>query len=104
MNRKQKTNLKVHALLEKEISYHIDCQLITMTANDRICLISCSVLKEEIEKLVKSGELDAEIVFVSKYFHVDYALLEKNLRRVVKNCLTRFPGRIVLVYGDLCLG
>ena len=104
MDGKHKANLKVNALLGKEISYHIDCLLITMTANAKICLISCSVLKEEIEKLVKSGDLDAELVFVSKYFHVDYALLEKNLRRVVKNCLPRFPGKIVLVYGDLCLG
>jgi hypothetical protein len=67
-------------------------------------LISCSVLKEELEKLVRSGDLDAELVFVSKYFHVDYDLVEKNLRRIVNNCLKRFPGKVVLVYGDLCLG
>jgi hypothetical protein len=68
------------------------------------CLVSCSVLKEEIEKLVKKGDLDAETVFVSKYFHVDYALLEQNLRKVVKKSLVSFPGRTIVVYGDLCLG
>jgi hypothetical protein len=68
------------------------------------CLVSCSVLKEEIKKLVKQGDLDVELVFVSKYFHIDYTLLEKNLRQVVEKSLSRFPGRVILVYGDLCLG
>jgi len=68
------------------------------------CLVSCSVLKEELEKLVKQGDLDVDLVFVSKYFHVDYELLEKNLRKVVEKSLSRSPGGIILVYGDLCLG
>jgi hypothetical protein len=68
------------------------------------CLVSCSVLKEELEKLVKQGDLDVDLVFVSKYFHVDYALLEENLRKVVENRLPRSPEGIIIVYGDLCLG
>jgi hypothetical protein len=47
---------------------------------------------------------DADLVFVSKFFHGDYALLEKNLREVLKRTLPRFSGRVILVYGDLCLG
>ena len=53
------------------------------------CLVSCSVLKEEIKKLVQQGELDVELVFVSKYFHVDYALIERNLRPVIERVLKR---------------
>lgn len=68
------------------------------------CLVSCSILKEELEKLVKQGDLDVDLVFVSKYFHVDYEVLEKNLRKVVEKSLSRSPGGIILVYGDLCLG
>jgi hypothetical protein len=30
--------------------------------------------------------------------------LEKNLREVLKRTLSRFPGNVILVYGDLCLG
>lgn len=70
----------------------------------KICLVSCSVLKEEIQQLVKQGSLDAELVFVSKYFHVDYEALENNLRKVLEQTLKRFKGKVVLVYGDLCLG
>jgi hypothetical protein len=70
----------------------------------KVCLVSCSVLKEEIQQLVKQGSIDAELVFVSKYFHIDYGTLENNLRKVLKQTLKRFKGKVVLVYGDLCLG
>jgi hypothetical protein len=70
----------------------------------RPCLVACSVLKDEIEKLAKNGELDADLLFVSKYFHVDYAQIEKHLRPVIERALKSHPQNVVLVYGDLCLG
>ena len=75
-----------------------------MKEKSEVCLVSCSVLKEEIQQLQKQGSLDAEVVFVSKFFHIDYAALEKNLRKVLEQTQKRFKGKIVLVYGDLCLG
>jgi len=75
-----------------------------MSQKTRPCLVSCSVLRKEIERLVQQGELDVELVFVSKYFHVDYAQMERNLRPVIEGALRRYPGRVVLVFGDLCLG
>jgi len=68
------------------------------------CLVSCSVLRKEIERLIQQGKLDVDLVFVSQYFHVDYALIEKNLRPVLEKAIERYPGKVVLVYGDLCLG
>ena len=68
------------------------------------CLISCSVLKDEIEQLIRQGDLDFKVLFVSKYFHVDYSLVEKNLRRTIEQTLPRFPAGAIIVYGDLCLG
>ena len=75
-----------------------------MKEKQKVCLVSCSVLKAEIQQLVKQGSLDAELVFVSKYFHIDYAAVENNLRKVLEQTLKRFNGKVVLVYGDLCLG
>lgn len=75
-----------------------------MEQDTKYCLVSCSVLKDEIEKLIHQGDLDAHLLFVSKYFHVDYAEIEKHLRPVIENALKRYPGRVILVYGDLCLG
>ena len=75
-----------------------------MSEKPKICLVSCSVLKDELTQLVKQGKLDAQLVFVSKFFHVDYEMLEKNLRKVLEHTVKSFRGKVVLVYGDLCLG
>ncbi len=73
--------------------------------DNKPCLVSCSVLKKEILQLIRKGDLDADLVFVSKMFHVDYGQLETNLRRVLERTLLRYPPRkVTLVYGDLCLG
>ncbi len=75
-----------------------------MDKEAKVCLVSCSVLREELERLVKQGSLNCELVFVSKYFHVDYDAVEKNLRRVLEYILKSSSRKVVLVYGDLCLG
>jgi hypothetical protein len=75
-----------------------------LDSEPKICVVSCSVLKHEIQKLKAEGKLDAELVFVSKNFHVDYNQLENNLRKVLEHTKQRFSREIVLVYGDLCLG
>lgn len=75
-----------------------------MVQKTKPCLVACSVLRKEIEKLVRQGDLDVDLVFVSKYFHVDYAQIEKNLRPAIEKALQSYPGRVILVYGDLCLG
>jgi hypothetical protein len=72
--------------------------------NPQVCLVSCSVLRKELELLKKQGKLNAELVFVSKLFHVEYALLDNNLRKVLEHTQKRSRRKIGLVYGDLCLG
>ena len=75
-----------------------------MKKRTKPCIVACSVLKEEIEKLVQKGDLDADLLFVSKYFHVDYEQIEKHLRPVIERALKQNPKNVILVYGDLCLG
>jgi len=66
---------------------------------ENTCLVSCSVLKDELKQLVKQGNLYANLVFVSKYFHVDYAQIEKNLRSILGKTIQQFKGNVILVYG-----
>ena len=66
---------------------------------ENTCLVSCSVLKDELTQLVKQGNLYANLVFVSKYFHVDYAQIEKNLRSILGKTIQQFKGNVILVYG-----
>jgi hypothetical protein len=89
---------------EQFLSCTPEKRLMLMTEKTKPCIVSCSVLKAEIQKLVKQGDLDADLVFVSKYFHVDYSLIEENLRKTIQQNLPCSPQGIILVYGDLCLG
>ena len=41
---------------------------------------------------------------MSKYFHVDYELVEQNVRKVIEKTMPKYLGQVILVYGDLCLG
>src|SRR5208282_438583 len=75
-----------------------------MRGKAKVCLVSCSVLKEEIEELIKQGCLDVDVVYVSKYFHVGYELVEQNVRKVIEKTMPKYLGQVILVYGDLCLG
>jgi len=50
----------------------------------KFALFSCSALKDELQLLVKQKKLNAELVFVSKYFHVDYTEVDRNLRKVLE--------------------
>jgi hypothetical protein len=72
--------------------------------NKKTCLVACSVLEPELQRRVKEGKLDADLVFVNKNFHVDYSLIEQNVRKTLEHTLKHYKSKIVLVYGDLCLG
>jgi hypothetical protein len=75
-----------------------------MNPKTKPCLAACSVLKQEIKKLIENDEMDAEVVFVRKYFHDDYVKMEKSLCKVIENAIKHYTKNIILVHGDLCLG
>ena len=61
-----------------------------MKKKSRPCLVVCSVLKDEIEKLLHSGDVDSRVVWVSKYLNMDYKRLEKSLEKWLKKLLNVF--------------
>ena len=73
-------------------------------AQSRPCLVSCSIMEKELKQLTKAGEIDADLVLVDSYYHIDYNLLEKNLRKILQQQSSNSKGEIILIYGDLCLG
>jgi len=75
-----------------------------MDAKIKPCLVSCSVLKNELEALMRVGALDANLVFYSMELHIDYGALEKTLRRKIEERLARSNGEVIVVNGDYCLG
>ena len=46
-------------------------------------VISCSVLKNELKALAKTGALDVDLAFYSMELHSDYGVLETDLRKKI---------------------
>jgi hypothetical protein len=75
-----------------------------MRTTARPCLISCGVFTKEVETLVRKGDLDLDLHFLSMNLHTDYAFLEKALRAAIEARLADCTAGIVVAYGNVCLG
>ncbi|MGQ9721509.1 MAG: DUF1638 domain-containing protein [Candidatus Jordarchaeum sp.] len=64
-------------------------------------IISCGSLKKEIEELLRTGSLDADLVFLSVSLHMDFNDLEQGLEEELSKHV-REGRKIVVVYGDFC--
>lgn len=94
-------SLKTDITLPVEVKPELGAE--EMDAKIKPCLLSCSVLKGELETLVRMGALDAKLAFFSMELHSDYGSLEKALRRKIEE--KRAQGyELVVVNGDYCLG
>ena len=67
----------------------------------RPLLISCGILQPEIGALIECKEIEADVVFLNKYLHVDYQKLHNALKASILKHRQRSP---VVIYGDVCLG
>lgn len=58
-----------------------------MQHREKPCMISCGIFKTEIEHLLETGDIDAEVHFLSERLHMDYSLLDRGLNKALKNVL-----------------
>lgn len=73
-----------------------------MSSKSRPLLISCGILRKEIEKLIEEQSLDVEPYFLDAGLHVVYSELEKELTSTLEESTEHAPNGIIVVYGDLC--
>lgn len=73
-----------------------------MPSKSRPLLISCGILRKEIEKLIEERKLDVEPCFLDAGLHVVYAELEKELTSALERSAEHAPNGIIVVYGDIC--
>jgi hypothetical protein len=71
---------------------------------EKPCVISCGILRKEIEHLLEKGDIDAEVHFLSQKLHSDYNLLDRGLNRALKEYPMQSSQGVIVVYGDVCLG
>ena len=55
-----------------------------MESTEKPCVISCGILRKEIEHLLEKGDIDAKAHFLSERLHNDYNLLDRALNSAVK--------------------
>ena len=75
-----------------------------MEHSEKPLLISCGILRKEIERLQENGDIDVEAYFLSEKLHMDYNLLDRGLNGGLKKHQAQRPQGIIVVYGDVCLG
>ena len=73
-----------------------------MSSKPRSLLISCGILRKEIEKLIEEQSLDVEPYFLEAGLHVVYSELEKELTSALEESTEHASNGIIVVYGDLC--
>ena len=73
-----------------------------MPSKPRHILISCGILRKEIEKLIEEHSIDVEPYFLDAGLHVVYAELEKELTSALEESTEHAPNGIIVVYGDMC--
>ena len=73
-----------------------------MTRSNRPLLLSCGILREELEKLVNEKQLDVDVVFLDAGLHAVYSELEKAVSSALDEHSKNAKNGIVVVYGDMC--
>jgi hypothetical protein len=71
---------------------------------EKPCVISCGILRKEIEHLQEKGDIDVEVHFLSERLHMDYNLLDRGLNGALKEHQKVSSQDAIVVYGDVCLG
>ena len=75
-----------------------------MGLTEKPLVISCGILRKEIERLQENGDIQVEAYFLSEKLHMDYNLLDQGLNHALKKHQKASRRGVVVVYGDLCLG
>ena len=73
-----------------------------MTRNKRPLLISCGIVRKEIEKLIEKKKLDLDVVFLDAGLHAVYTKLEKAVTSALEEHSKSAQNGIVVLYGDMC--
>jgi uncharacterized protein DUF1638 len=68
------------------------------------CIISCGILRKELDQLREQGHINAPIHYLNTKLHSSYARLERVLSGTIEYHQSKGNAGIVVIYGDVCLG
>jgi hypothetical protein len=73
-------------------------------AEKKSLLISCSILRDEIQGLIETTRWDLEVRYLSAKLHYDYNHLEAALEESIQKAKRQEYPKGIVVYGDVCMG
>ena len=73
-----------------------------MSNKSRPILISCGILRKEIENLIEQKKIDVETIFLDPGLHVVYTELEKGIVSALEKAKNMPKSGIIVLYGDMC--
>lgn len=73
-----------------------------MFNKSRPILISCGILRKELEILIEQKKLDVEPIFLDPGLHVVYTELEKEILTALEKAKDLPNNGIIVIYGDMC--
>ena len=73
-----------------------------MSQKPRPLLISCGILRKEIEKLIEQKKLNVGTHFLDPGLHAVYDDLEKEITAALEKAKDHADNGIIVVYGDMC--
>ena len=74
-----------------------------MEHSEKPLLISCGILRKEIERLQENGDIDVEAYFLSEKLHMDYNLLGRGLNGSLKKHQEQRPQGVIFPLSILQL-
>jgi hypothetical protein len=73
-----------------------------LTRKTRPLLLSCGILRAEIERLINEKQLDVDVIFLDAGLHAVYSDLEKAVTTALEKHSKDPKKGIVVIYGDMC--
>jgi hypothetical protein len=77
---------------------------IGMSTKKRPFVIACGILRDEVQRLIDTGQLDIEVKYLGAGLHYDYDRLENALEGALRNATKDQGGKGIVIYGDVCMG
>ena len=75
-----------------------------MNSTQKPCLIACGIFRPELNQIIKDERLNVDIEYLNPGLHNDPKELEATLKKAIENHQNPENNRIILIYGDICLG
>ncbi|OGP63562.1 MAG: hypothetical protein A2V65_07675 [Deltaproteobacteria bacterium RBG_13_49_15] len=67
-------------------------------------VVSCGILKDEMQELIKTGQLDVDMRYLGTGLHYNYEHLKNALDSALQDASGNQRGKGIVIYGDVCMG